>query len=596
MTRSVHRLPSRLLIALASIAALVTMSVPAAAGSGTRNKLDRALQAWKSRSASADQQRVIVHLKPGARAAFLQRLKTRGAQLRGEHAFLGDVTIDVPRRALQVLEEDDDIESMSIDAPVTPHASPAPTGAVVRSTLGLVSNGPTGSGVGVAVIDSGISSSNAFGDRITAFYDFTGGSPVATSPKDPYGHGTHVAGLIAASGSPSGNLYPGIAPGANLIGLRVLDNQGMGYTSTVIAAIEFATANRQWLGIDVINLSLGHPVFESASTDPLAQAVEAAVRAGIVVIASAGNYGLDPLTGQVGYAGVTSPGIAPSAITVGAVDTMGTVRHGDDTIAPYSSRGPTWYDGRSKPDVVAPGHQLTAVGKSSSNIYVNYPSTRVSVPTDYNNKYLRLCGTSMAAAVTSGVVAVMIDAHRQAVTWTSKPMTPNTVKAILQYSAIELTDPATGRDYNALTQGAGEINADGAIDLAQLVDPSRPLGMTWIPSQPWPYSVFGGQYEAWSQHLVWGTHLVWGNSLFYHERGWDASSAWGVQVNHLVWGNLDPSDLVWNEHLVWGNHIVWGNALVTAIDAEHIVWGNLDPNASVLGNADLNLADNPLDW
>ena len=160
------------------------------------------------------------------------------------------------------------------------------------------------------------------------------------------------------------------------------------------------------------------------------------MRAGIVVVTSASNYGLNPTTGEVGYAGVTSPGIAPSAITVGAADTAGTIRHGDDTIAPYSSRGPTWYDGRSKPDVVAPGHQLTAIGKSTSNIYLNYPSTRVSVPTDTNNKYLRLCGTSMAAAVTSGVVAVMIDAHRQAVTWTSKPMTPNTVKAILQYPPL----------------------------------------------------------------------------------------------------------------------------------------------------------------
>ena len=113
----------------------------------------------------------------------------------------------------------------------------------------------------------------------------------------------------------------------------------------------------------MINLSLGHPVFESAATDPLAQAVEAAVRAGIVVVTSAGNYGINPMTGEVGYAGVTSPGIAPSAITVGAVDTAGTTPHSDDTVAPYSS---------PRSDVVRrtvearrgrPGHQLTAVGK-----------------------------------------------------------------------------------------------------------------------------------------------------------------------------------------------------------------------------------------
>ena len=184
MIRPVLRLPSRVLTVLAALAVLLTMSVPVFAGTGRHIKLDLALQAWKSRSGGSDQQqRVIVHLKAGARAGFVQRLKSRGAQLRREHAFLEDVTIDVPRRGLQSLEDDDDIESISIDAPITPHATVAPTGAVLRSTLGLVSSGPTGSGVGVAVIDSGISSSNAFGSRITAFYDFTGGSAVPTTPR-----------------------------------------------------------------------------------------------------------------------------------------------------------------------------------------------------------------------------------------------------------------------------------------------------------------------------------------------------------------------------------------------------------------------------
>ena len=191
MTRPVHRLPSRVLTVLAALAVLLTMSVPAFAGPGRHIKLDLALQAWKSRSNGSDQQqRVIVHLKAGARAGFVQRMKSRGNQLRGEHPFLEDVTIEIPRRGLQSLEDDDDIESISIDAPITPHASVAPTGAVLRGTLGLVSGSPTGSGVGVAVIDSGISNSNAFGSRVTAFYDFTGGSPVATNQKDPYGHGT----------------------------------------------------------------------------------------------------------------------------------------------------------------------------------------------------------------------------------------------------------------------------------------------------------------------------------------------------------------------------------------------------------------------
>ena len=182
MTRPVLRLRSRVLTVLAALAVLLTMSVPAFAAPGRHIKLDLALQAWKSRSGGSDQQqRVIVHLKAGARAGFVQRLKSRGAQLRTEHAFLDDVTVDVPRRVLQSLEDDDDIESIPIDAPVTPHATAAPTGTVLRSTLGLVSSGPNGSGVGVAVIDSGISSSNAFRDRITAFYDFTSGWAVSSA-------------------------------------------------------------------------------------------------------------------------------------------------------------------------------------------------------------------------------------------------------------------------------------------------------------------------------------------------------------------------------------------------------------------------------
>ena len=113
----------------------------------------------------------------------------------------------------------------------------------------------------------------------------------------------------------------------------------------MIAAIEWAVANRAAYNIKVINLSLGHPILEPAATDPLVQAVEAAVRAGIVVVASAGNIGINPATGLPGYAGITSPGNAPSAITVGAVRTQGTVPRGDDEVAAYSSRGATWYDG-----------------------------------------------------------------------------------------------------------------------------------------------------------------------------------------------------------------------------------------------------------
>src|SRR6185295_4796538 len=128
-----------------------------------------------------------------------------------------------------------------------------------------------------------------------------------TKPTDPYGHGTHIAATIASTGQENGLLFRGVASGAKLIGLRVLDGSGNGQTSEVINALAFATANKAALGIDIINLSLGHPIYESAATDPLVQAVEQATRAGIIVVTAAGNSGANLQTGRSGYAGVTSP-------------------------------------------------------------------------------------------------------------------------------------------------------------------------------------------------------------------------------------------------------------------------------------------------
>src|SRR5262249_14498282 len=148
------------------------------------------------------------------------------------------------------------------------------------------------------------------------FYDFSKGVAKAAGAFDNLGHGTHIAATIASSGKQNGFLYRGIAPAVRLIGMSVLDGEGRGQTSNVISALAFATANKAALGIDVINLSLGHPIYESVKTDPLVAAVEQAVHAGIVVVVSAGNFGINPDTGLTGYGGITSPGNAPSAITV----------------------------------------------------------------------------------------------------------------------------------------------------------------------------------------------------------------------------------------------------------------------------------------
>jgi serine protease AprX len=468
----------------------------------------------------------------------------------------------------------------------------------LRATLGLRSSWK-GAGVGIAVIDSGIAPISDVAGRVTAFYDFTSGG-VRAPLSDGYGHGTHVAGLIAGSGQLSLGKYVGIAPKARLIGMKVLNNLGQGYTSDVIAAIEFATANRAALGIDVINLSLGHPVFERPETDPLVQAVESAAAAGIVVVVSAGNWGLNE-DGEVGYGGITSPGNAKSALTVGAVRTKATASRADDEVALFSSRGPTWYDGRVKPDVVAPGQSLIAVTSLTSLLFQN-PLLRADI-----QPYVKLSGTSMAAAVASGVVALMIEQNR--LDEGASSLTPNTVKAILQYTAIDVPKTFTPNGIpTALAQGAGAINGAGAIELVRAIDPAAPVGSPWLETAISPFTTIAGNTHSWAQGIVWGDHVVSGDSVTWNLPVWALGIVWGDD-DGIVWGDDDGvvwgdsfhgNDLVFDSFGVWSNHVVWGGGLVASDDGvvwgdddgivwgddDGIVWGDLDQDGIVWGDDD----------
>lgn len=166
------------------------------------------------------------------------------------------------------------------------------------------SYGWSGANIGVAVIDSGVSAAADFGTRVVYSETFVGGTD------DPYGHGTHVAGIIAGDST----TYKGVAPQAKIVSFRVLNDQGAGYDSDVIAAIDRAIALKSTHNIRVINLSLGRGVFESYKLDPLCQAAERAWQAGIVVVAAAGNLGRHESTN--GYATIGAPGNDPFVITV----------------------------------------------------------------------------------------------------------------------------------------------------------------------------------------------------------------------------------------------------------------------------------------
>jgi serine protease AprX len=569
---------------------------PALAQGPHRSKVDRGLK--ESLRSGAPTQRVIITVKAGYRADIRQALERHGDLIRAEHPLIEALSVEIHSEDIDEISKHPWVDAISLDAAVHAGAAADHTNATgqkngvnavngtvesalgtLRQTLGLpqrvTSTSPSGEGVTVAVVDSGIA---PLGDlRISGFYDFTRGG-IPTAPFDDYGHGTHVAGLIASSGASSDNQFQGVAPRVTLVGFKVLDKNGSGRTSDVIRALEYLAANHARLHVQVVNLSLGHPIFSPAQDDPLVQAVEKCSAAGLIVVASSGNYGQNATTGVTGYTGLTSPGNAPSALTFGAANTHDTVTRTDDTVADYSSRGPSWYDGFAKPDAIAPGHHLI------SNLV---PGSTLAKIAALNKKakngrgFLELSGTSMAAAIGSGVVALVVDAHQRAAYDDAGALTPSAVKAIVEFSAI----PVTHADY--LTQGAGEINAGGAIALASAIDTSAKAGSWWLRAGVPAHSMIGAELEPWGQSVIWGDDVFTGDLIFTSLETWSSSIAWGAPV---AWpagvAVAKAADIVWGTDAVWGANIVWGDRVVGQHDGDNIVWGTHDGDNIVWGTLD----------
>jgi len=486
--------------------------------------------------------------------------------------------------------------------------------ASVAASLGAPGGwfGPDGSGVGVAVLDSGAALMPDIALRIAAFKDFVGS--YSFLPYDDYGHGTHVAGIVAGSGLMSSSLiatrtYRGIAPGSSLIIGKVLDGQGRGTVSNAIAGIDWCIAHKAQYNIRVINLSLGSAVLESYKTDPLCQAAEKAVAAGIVVVVAAGNNQL--------YGSICSPGNDPAVITVGAVGTNGTAAHVDDSIAWYSSRGPSLFDASLKPDIVAPGTQVVSVRAPGSWIDVNHPETNVATsaylafplgPTAYT----RLTGTSMAAPAVAGAAAVLLQVNPL--------LTPSGVKAALMLSAGMLsgTDLLTGSAgiFDPFTQGAGELDLPGAVELAYRIRPV--VGISGSPSMA---STIGGRTFSWSlatlpglwslsgspATLLNGGAATWASALW--SGAWSDALIWGgpvsfslqngvVYAGNLTWGGgnrVPDGGTAWASNLTWGGgsrvnpnpytdatNMTWGGGSVNRVQDPtgglNLTWGGGGPN------------------
>ncbi len=354
----------------------------------------------------------------------------------------------------------------------------------------------------------------------------------------------------------------------------MLDDRGRGVISDVIAALDWVVTNKTAYNVRVVNLSVGAAVTESLNTDPLTLAARRAVDAGIVVVTAAGNLGKNA-DGQAQYSGITAPANAPWVLTVGAHSHEGTVVRTDDVMAGYSSRGPTAIDFQAKPDLVAPGTGIVSLSSASSTMYYGKPEYLLSGSSGGSYEpYLSLTGTSMAAPVVSGTVALMLQANPS--------LTPNMVKAILQYTAQIYPS------YNVLTQGAGFLNAQGAVQLARFFRTAQGGSQLSIPS-------------TWGRQVIWGNHRITGGVIRPNANAYQLGTTWGSAFDRdgdsVVWGTLlDGADIVWGtadllsaDNLAWGtvrdlagDNLVWG----IYRDADDLVWGTTFGDDNIVWGTD----------
>ncbi len=501
---------------------------------------------------------VIVQHRQMPSDAHLKSMQGRGATIKSKFHTIHAVMMRVPVSMLAELAKDPNVKYVTPDRnqkmaanPVTEEFATAVEADVAASQYGF-----NGTGIGVALIDSGIAAhpdlNNANGvSRVVYSQSFVAGDATTS---DEFGHGTHVAGLIGSTGASSGTAngytatYAGVAPNVNFINLRVLDENGSGTDSGVIAAIEEAVTLQSTYNIRVINMSLGRPIFESYTLDPVDQAVEAAWQAGIVVVAAAGNEGRYALTD--GFGTIVVPGNDPSVITVGAAMTELTPTRVDDQIASYSSKGPTTLDHICKPDLTAPGNRQVSLRVAGSTLDTAYPQYEIR-PSSGAAMYYELSGTSMATPIVSGAVALMLQQNPS--------LTPDQVKARLMMTAWKGLGQFTyshdslghlfNNEYDLFTYGAGYLDVNAALGNTQLatgvaLSPTAVLNSngTVTIENTTPDSNFTGSSVVWSAtSVVWADSVVWGINV--------------LSADSVVWG---AASVVWGSTSVTGDSVVWG--------------------------------------
>ncbi len=466
----------------------------------------------------------IVQMQPGVAPATARAAVARhDGRVTGTLTIINGLAVRLPQRDLAGLRHEAGVRAVTPNRPARAQGEMVSTRSL-KTAYPYTLRAPyvwnyspsyraeTGRGVAVAVIDSGIAGGipdfrRSYGDAGSRVVASVVTNPNATNAADTYGHGTHVAGIIAGNGNlrsgPLNGNYVGIAPAADLVSVKVSDDQGRATVLDVIYGLQFVVDKQSELNIRVVNLSLTSTTTGAPSEDPLNAAVEEAWNRGIVVVAAAGNRGASDTAMQ--YA----PGNDPYVITVGALDDQGTTTRDDDAAASWSSRGVT-QDGVAKPEVYAPGSQIVSTLAPGSEFASQCPSCVVS------DAYIQAGGTSMAAPMVSGTVALMLERRP----W----LTPNQVKGILMSTTRTLPggEPAISGYGAVYTNVTAQAN-DGLTPHTMIDRATGSIDPAW---------------SSWSRSS-------WSSAAPFLTADWSRSS-WSCNCSRTGSGDVDPSWSSWS--------------------------------------------------
>ena len=443
----------------------------------------------------------VIVQKAGQTSQPEQRVLELGGKVTSDLRIINAFAAELSAASAILLSAEPSVKWVSLNAGVVKSGRPGPKtvsqtnagnaylDSIRASALRQQQPDLNGSGITVAVVDSGISLRPELEGRLLA--DVLINSTASTA-EDGYGHGTHIAGIIGGTG-----FYEGVAPGVNLINVKVSADNGGGTIADVVAGLQWIYDNRDAYNIRVVNISINSSVVENYFNSPLDAAVEVLWFDGIVVVVSSGNNGKPK---GILY----PPANDPFVITVGSVDDQGTPELNDDVLSSYTASGNT--ENRVyKPEILAPGSDIySLLASSTCTIAVEHPANVV------DGQYLRLSGTSMSAAVTSGAVALLLQ---------DEPgLTPDQVKYRLMSTGKLIYGKIWSRylDIEAAVNGTSTQSANTGRRISNLLTSAEQNVTTW-------------------DSVAW-------NSVAWNSVAWN-SVAW----NSVAWNSVAWNSLVWNE-------------------------------------------------